>query len=155
MTLCFKDRALSCITESVVMLCLHTNALDWSGHCDPTQGNTNIWPSLIHFYPASLYHFWQEDPMRYKVLSLPPTGLGKRNRRTVIVTSELRETRLLSTLLPSPCLPTIPRCSLSPLTFWWLAGPRKSHPPWRWPQPLPAPPSEHISELSVASVHLC
>lgn len=154
MTLCFKDRALSCITDSVIMLYLHTNALDRSGHCGPTQGDTDMWPSLIHFYPASLYHFWQEDPVRYKVLSLPPTGLGGRNR-TVIVTSELRETRLLSTLLPSPCLPTTPRCSLFPLTFWWLAGPRKSHPPWRRPQP--APPSEHISfrELSVASVHLC
>ena len=34
--------------------------------------------------------------MRYKALSLPPTGLGGRNRRTVIVISELRETRLLS-----------------------------------------------------------
>ena len=91
-----NPREFSCITDSVIMLYLHTNALDRSGHCGPTQGDTNMWPSLTHFYPASLYYFWQEYPMRYKVLSLPPTGLGGRNRRTVIVISELRETRLLS-----------------------------------------------------------
>lgn len=144
------------------MLCLNANALELNGHRlkrvgsqrllvhitkgRPTQGNTNTWPSLLH-YPGALHYFWQNGPTRNKALCLPPTSLGQRNRRALILISELKETRLLST----PSLPHLPPLTLIVSRALSLTPYLEVTSATAW-----TPIKIHLFlELSVASIDLC